>query len=207
MKLIKKVEFSKINAIFVNLIENQKDQKKNTKKESIENIIDIFKQQSKLEPLFHKVKIEEKREKNLIINNDKKEIGDLYDVKYKIYNYYNQSGKIIKTISKPIEKKFIKQLNKKEYDGNFQKNCLKVMFGVNITGIVLYIGALSVVPFCPPISLCLLNVGFISNATAYIGGISAIGIKSGIEHFSNKEFNEQKVIDELIIEEDEEDYV
>ena len=46
-KLIKKVEFSKNNTIFVNL------KVKTTKKENLKNIINIFKQKSKLKPLFY----------------------------------------------------------------------------------------------------------------------------------------------------------
>ena len=93
MKLIKKIEFSKINTIFVNLKENQKKLENNTKKEDLKNLIDIFKQQSKLEPLFHKVEVEEKWEKKLIINNNNKDIGDLFDIKYKFYNFYKQKLK------------------------------------------------------------------------------------------------------------------
>ena len=206
-KLIKKIEFSKINTIFVNLKENQKKLEKNIKKEDLENIIDIFKQQSKLEPLFHKVELEEKWEKNLIINNNNKAIGDLFDVKYKIYNYYNKNGKIIKTITKPIEKKFIKQLKKKEYDGKFEEKCGKVNIGSGIITAILYLGELSLIPICPYISLYSFFITYFSSLTVFLGTVSAVGIKSGIEYLSNKEFNEQKVIEELIIEEDEENYI
>jgi len=206
MKLIKQIEFSKINTIFVNLKENQKIEKKNTKKEDLENIIEIFKQQSKLEPLFHRVEIEEKWEKNLIIKDNNKNVGDLFDVKYKVYNYYNQNGKIIKTIAKPIEKKFIKQLSKKEYDGKFQEICGKVGAGTVITGLALYLGALSLMPICPPISFYLFMSSYIGVSSIFIGAVASARIKSGIEYLSNKEFNEQKVIDELKIEEDEENY-
>lgn len=57
-------------------------------------------------------------------------------------------------------------------------------------------------PICPPISLYLFitsSVGF--SSISFVASASP-GIKDGIEYLSNKEFNEQKVIDELKIEED-----
>ena len=53
-KNINKVSFSKINKVFVNLKE------KKNRKEKLNDITSIFKKNSKLEPLFHKLKTEEK---------------------------------------------------------------------------------------------------------------------------------------------------
>jgi len=116
-KNIKKISFSKINKVFVNL------KVKKTKKEKLNNIISIFKKNSKLKPLFHKLKIEEKLEKLFELHKDNKNIGDLFEIKYKIFNYLNQEEKIIKTISIPVEKKFIKQIEKTEFDGQSQNKC------------------------------------------------------------------------------------
>jgi len=174
---------------------------KKTKKEKLNNITSIFKKNSKLEPLFHKLKTEEKLDKALILHKDNNKIGDLFEVKYKIYNYLNQNDQIIKTISKPIEKKFIKQIEKTEFDGQFQKNCTKtqfITFGLQFLSIAGSIASVSI----PPLSL-----GFFLASYAF-GGISlssfAAGrIKDASEYYSNKEFNESKVIEELeCIEED-----
>ena len=82
VKSIKKIPFSKINTVFVNLKE------KKTKKKDLNNIISVFKEKSKLEPLFHQVKIEEVLDKVLLLNKNNNNIGDLFEVKYKVYNYY-----------------------------------------------------------------------------------------------------------------------
>lgn len=197
VKLIKKVEFSKINIIFLNLKE------KKTKKQDLQKLISIFKKNVKLEPLFHQVKIEEIWEKNLLINKNKKNVGDLFDVKYKIYNYYNNNGKIIKTIKKPVDKKFIKQIEKIEYDGNFQSNCNKVFWLSDALGIAAFVGSLALEVVCPPVATALL-VANLACTGVWAGSLAASGIKTATEYASNKEFNEQKVIDELKIEEEEE---
>jgi len=116
-KNIKKVSFSEIKKVFVNL------KVKKTKKEKLNNITSIFKKNSKLEPLFHKLKVEEKLDKLFVLHENSKNIGDLFEVKYKIYNYLNQNEKIIKTISIPYEKKFIKQIEKGEFDGQSKSKC------------------------------------------------------------------------------------
>ena len=40
---------------------------------------------------------------------DNKNLGDLFDVKFKVYQYYNEKGEFVKSISKPVNKKFIKK--------------------------------------------------------------------------------------------------
>ena len=49
----------------------------------------------------------------MIINKDNKNknLGDLFDAKFKVYIYYNEKGEIVKSISKPVDKKFIKEKN------------------------------------------------------------------------------------------------
>ena len=139
----------------------------------------------------------------MLINKENKNVGDLFNVKYKIYNYLNQKGNIIKTICKPIEKKFIKQISKKEYDGKFQKNCEKIVKTTGIITIALYLGTLALVPICPSFSLLYLFFGtWGTSSSIFIGTAAAYNIRDAIEYYSNKEFNEQKVIKELDIEED-----
>jgi len=196
VKLIKKVEFSKINTVFVNLKE------KKAKKENLKNIIDIFKQNSKLEPLFHQVKLDEKWDKILILDKKNENIGDLYDVKYKIFNYLNQKGKIIKSIYKPIDKKFIKKLDKKVYDEIIKVNKME-LYVSDCAASASAIGIIFSSIFFPPVlPLCLVSL---------LVGVANIrnfkDLESIYENKSknlNKEFNETKVIDELIIEEDNE---
>ncbi len=188
-KNIKKVSFSKINKVFVNL------KVKKTKKEKLSNITSIFKTNSKLEPLFHKLKIEEKLDRGLVLHKDNENIGDLFEVKFKIYNYLNQNEQIIKTISKPVEKKFIKQIEKKEFDGQFQANCTKTQLitcGLMMASIVGFFASATIPPLC---------LGFFFS-TGVFNGISlssfaARKIKDASEYYSNKEFNELKVIEEL----------
>ena len=116
-KQIDIIPFEKINTIFVNL------RIKKTKKSQLNNnIISIFKKCSKLEPLYHKVKITEKWEEFFLLKDKNAEKGDLINVNIKTYEYYNKDGNIIKTLSKPIQQKLIKQLTKKEYESQFKKN-------------------------------------------------------------------------------------
>lgn len=105
-KNIKKVNFSSINKVFI----NSKIDKRIIKNK--EELISILKKNSKLDPFFHKMTSEIKREKNMILSKENKNIGNLCDVIYKIYHYYNEKGEIKKSISKPISKKFIKQVEK-----------------------------------------------------------------------------------------------
>ena len=158
VKSIKKIPFSKINTVFVNLKE------KKTKKKDLNNIISVFKEKSKLEPLFHQVKIEEVLDKVLLLNKNNNNIGDLFEVKYKVYNYYNQNGEIIKKIAKPIEKKFIKQLVKTEYDGKFQETCDNVTITSGIISIFSVIGGLALLTICPQATNALMVVGFSSGS-------------------------------------------
>ena len=46
--------------------------------------------------------------------------GELIKLKIKIYQYVNQKGKIIKELSKPIEKIFIKEMTQTEYESKFK---------------------------------------------------------------------------------------
>jgi GTP-binding protein EngB required for normal cell division len=195
VKLVKKVEFSEINTLFVNLKKNK------TKKENLKNIISILKDKAKLEPLFHHVTKEEKWEQFLVLHKDNRNIGDLYNVKFKIYNYLNQNGDIIKSISHPVDKKHIKQLEKKEYDGKFQNNCKKAFFASDLIGIASFCGTLALETICPPVATALLALELTSFGV-WTGSAVIGGIKTASEYLSNKEFNEQKVIDELKLEED-----
>ena len=113
-KNIKKIEFSSIKTVFINSkiktmkIINQKE------------LLSIIKNNSKLDPFFHTIKTEEKNEKVMIINKSNENLGDLFDVKYKVYYYYNEKGEKVKTISRPINKIFIKQIQKKNLMENFK---------------------------------------------------------------------------------------
>ena len=196
IKNIKKVNFSSIKKVFIN---------SNAQKKKIinqEELMSILEKNSKLDPFFHKMTYEIKKEKLMILRKENKNLGDLFDVEFKIYHYYNEKGEIKKSISKPIKKTFIKQLEKNEYDGKFQENCDSVMivsgFGV-IGGAVGLIGFASL---CPPVALSALVIGALSYAVN-LGSFASFGIKNAIEYLSNKEFNEQTVIDELLIEEEE----
>lgn len=149
-KLIKIVQFSEINTLFVNLKNNK------TKKENLNGIISILKQKSKFAPLFHELKIDEKWEQRLVLKKGNKNIGDLFNIKFKIYKYLNQNGEIIKTIAIPVNKEFIKQLEKKEYNGKFQINCLKAFLVTNSISIASIIGSLVLEAICPPVATALL---------------------------------------------------
>ena len=195
-KNIKKVNFSSINKVFI----NSKINKRIIKNQ--EELMSILENNSKLDPFFHKMTVENKWEKNMILSKENKNIGYLFDIEYKIYHYYNEKGEIKKSISKPINKKFIKKLEKTEYDGKFQKNCwstFELSCGVSV---VSYFALYCLAAFCPPVAFGALAVGLISEGI-FLGSFSAIGIKNGIEYLSNKEFNEQTVINELLIEDEE----
>ena len=108
---------------------------------------------------------------------------------------------MIKKIAKPIEKKFIKQLEKTEYDGKVQNTCNKVFVTAGVIGIISLIGTIALEAVCPPVATALLAVEMASGA-AIAGSEVVSEIKSFSEYVSNKEFNEQKVIYELNLEED-----
>ena len=62
--------------------------------------------------------------------------GELIELKWKIYKYYNQKGKLIKELSKPIEKKFIKEITQKEYESKFPNKFIidlqNIILGVEV---------------------------------------------------------------------------
>ena len=60
----------------------------------------------------------------MMVNETNKNLVDLYDVKCKVYLYYNEKGTIVKTIREAVEKKFIKQIKKIGYDEQIQNDCL-----------------------------------------------------------------------------------
>ena len=101
------------------------------------------------------------------MHKDNKNIGDLFEVKIKTYNFFNKDEKIIKTISKPIEKKFIKQIEKKEYDGHFQEKCLKAQLITGGLGFVSMICTFSSLSF-PPLCLGLLITSEIFYSISFI---------------------------------------
>ena len=196
-KNIKKIDFSKIKIEFVNL------KVKKDKKDKYKNLISIFKEKSKLEPFFHKIEIDFKSEKLMLLNKENNNIGDLYNVQYKIYNYINKKGEIIKTISKPIKKEFIKQILKKEFDENFQDNCRKVSGDSMIIGFFGWIAGSILSCYCPPVMIGTFIFFGACNAVALGGIVAGILGKESCENLINKEFNEQKIIDEILLEDDE----
>ena len=138
----------------------------------------------------------------MLLDKDDHNLGHLYDVKFKIYKYMNKEGKIIKTIDKPIDKVEIRKITKTEYDGKFQEAGLKTMTGTSAAGAVCYVvGAVSAF-FCPPLAIGAFLLGSLSGAVSLSSGV-ACGIKTATEYLSNKEFNEQKIIEEILLEEDE----
>ena len=184
-KKIKTVPFSNIQKIFLNL------KIKKTKKNELKSLISVFKKNSELEPLFHKVILEEKNEEIMILNKDNKKIGNIYDIKFKIYNYYNQDGKIIQKISYPIEKNLIKE-GVKNKSNNYIDLGMGICIGVGVTSFVSLCSSFICVFFCPPAAFISLGI-FITNG--FIGtGVLAY------DELRNKEFDEQKVIEELLIE-------
>lgn len=51
-------------------------------------------------------------------------VGELINLKMKVYQYFNQKGDKIKELSKPIEKIFIKEITQKEYESKFKSNAI-----------------------------------------------------------------------------------
>ena len=195
-KNIKIVKFSSIKKIFIN------SRIKVNKIENVKDLIDIFKKSIKLDPFFHTMKTEEKMEKLMIINKYDRSLGDLYDVKFKVFRYYNEKGKEVKVISRPINKTFIKQIKKKEYDGEFQDNCWKTTEISGYVTAIAGVGTMALAFFCPPAALAALAIGYIAEGVQ-LGSLAVNGVKTASEYLSNKEFNEQKVIEEIKIEEEE----
>jgi len=195
-KNIKKVNFSSINKVFI----NSKINKRIIKNQ--EELMSILEKNSKLDPFFHKMTVETKWEKNMILSKENENIGYLFDIEYKIYHYYNEKGEIKKSISKPINKKFIKQIEKTEYDGKFQENCETFTRVSDYVTITSFVGCLALCAFCPPAALGALVVECIASGI-FLGSLAAKKIKDGIEYLSNKEFNEQTVINELLLEDEE----
>jgi hypothetical protein len=191
-KNIKKVEFSSIKTVFIN------SRIKKMKIENQDELISILKQNSELDPFFHEIKVEEKSEQLMVLNKDNENLGDLFDVKFKVYNYYNEKGKIVKSISKPVSKKYIRQIEKKECDGKFQKYCAATLVISCISCFV----TLGLASICPPVTFGAAFFGFTSLGIS-AGSALALGIKDATEYLSNKEFNEQTVINEILIEEEE----
>ena len=114
-KNIDEVPFEKIKKVFIDL------KVKKTKKNQLDSITSIFKKNAKLEPLYHDVKISEKYEEAFLLKDKVLKNGELIKLKIKIYQYVNQKGKIIKELSKPIEKIFIKEMTQTEYESKFKK--------------------------------------------------------------------------------------
>ena len=171
--------------------------------ENQDELISILKKNSELDPFFHEIKVEEKSEPLMILNKDNENLGDLFDVKFKVYSYYNEKGKIVKSISKPISKKYIKQLERKEYDGKFQENC-GIAYGISvITTLFSLIGiGIGTIGVCPPVAFTGI-FGIFTSGVVHIGSLLAGGIKTLTENLSNKEFDEQTVINEILIDEEE----
>ena len=195
-KNIKKVSFSSINKVFI----NSKINKRIIKNQ--EELMSILEKNSKLDPFFHKMNFEIKREKLMILNKENQNIGNIFEVEYKVYHYYNEKGEIKKSISKPISKQFIKQVEKTEYDGQFQENCWttqKVSCGVCWLAMA---GTFALSVVCPPAALGAFVVECIASGVS-VGSLAASVIKTSTEYLSNKEFNEQTVINELLLEDEE----
>ena len=176
-KDIDEVPFDSIKKVFVNL------KIKKTKKNELNNITSIFQKNAKLEPLFHKVKICENWKEMFLLNDKKSEIGELINVKYKTYNYYNLKGDIIKILSKPIQKEFIKQLTKEEYESQFPDKILIIISKMNI-----FVPVIGV----PMLGLYSLIKGY-SLKTALLSSLFPFKLHRGID--------EKKIIEELDIDE------
>ena len=211
-KNINLVKFSEIKKVFVNL--NKNKTKKTDKK--LNELLTIFKNNSKLSPLFHKLEIEDKEDQLFILDKTNKNKGKLFQCKIKIYKYYNdESNDPIKTIwfpDKTTKPKFIKEITKNEYDGKFQRNCQIAgkAFGFGFAGswvgcLACGIGSI----FCPPLAVGSI-IFLCTGVGSWFGGFGsslAEGIKDSIEYNANLEFNNQTVVtEEEIIKEIENDY-
>ena len=211
-KNINLVKFSEIKKVFVNL---KKNKTRKTDK-NLNELLTIFKNNSKLPPLFHKLEIEDKEDQLFILDKTNKNKGKLFQCKIKIYKYYNnESNDPIKTIwfpDKTTKPKFIKEIAKNEYDGKFQKNCQIAgkAFGFGfvgswVAGFSCGIGS----TFCPPLTVGFIIFWFTAAGSWFgaFGSALAEGIKDSIEYNANLEFNNQTVVtEEEIIKEIENDY-
>ena len=92
-------------------------------------------------------------------------------------------------------------MEKTEYDGMFQKNCVTAVVVSGSVGLLSFACTIPLAFLSPPAALGAFVVGIVSSGIDIGSGI-ACGIKCGIEYLSNKEFNEQTVSDELLIEDE-----
>lgn len=189
------VSFSHINKIFVNL------KIKKTKKHQLNDIISTFKNLSKLEPLYHKVKIEEKWDKVIVKNKNNSNKGTLYEVKFKVYTYYNQKGDVIKILGVPKEQKKIKELERKDFT-KVEDTLMRTSFTTFHMGIWSACLALATIAFPPTFGF--FAGGFLVNWGISIGATFAgLGVKP-IEKYCNKDFREAEIVNELFNEDDDE---
>ena len=211
-KNINLVKFSEIKKVFVNL---KKNKTRKTDK-NLNELLTIFKNNSKLSPLFHKLEIEDKEDQLFILDKTNKNKGKLFQCKIKIYKYYNNESndpiKIIWFPDKTTKPKFIKEIAKNEYDGKFQKNCqiagkafLLGFVGSWVGCLACRIGSI----FCPPLvvgSIIFWGTG-VGSWFGNFGSYLAEVFKDSIEYNANLEFNNQTVVtEEEIIKEIENDY-
>lgn len=211
-KNINLVEFSEIKKVFVNLKKNKT--KKTDKK--LKNLLNIFKNNCKLSPLFHKLEIEDKEDQIFILDKENKNKGKLYQCKIKIYKYYNnENNEPIKRIwfpDKTKKPKFIKEITKTEYDGKFQRNCQIARKASVISFIGSWVGCFSCgigSIFFPPLAIGSV-IFWCTGVGSWFGAAGssiAAGIKNNIEENNNSEFNRQNVVtEEEIIKEIENDF-
>lgn len=151
-KNIDEVPFENIKKVFVNL------KVKKTKKNQLESITSIFKKNAKLEPLYHEVKIFEKYEEAFLLKDKVLKNGELIKLKIKIYQYVNQKGKIIKELSKPIEKIFIKEMTQTEYESKFKKPfIIDLIDGINTVIPLFGFAIYTVLSFSIPLKFKIFN--------------------------------------------------
>ena len=188
------VPFSHIKTIFVNL------KIKKTKKYQLNDITSKFIENSKLEPLYQNVKIEEKWEKLIVKekNNDNKKF--LYDVKFKVYNYYNKKGDLIKQLSIAKDKKKLKEVNEKDFK-DFQE-------GLGTLGLVGYklggcSAVLAVVSIAFPPAFGFFATSFLTCIGAGFAGFGGYFLTEKIENWCNEDFIGKEIVDELFLENDE----
>ena len=176
---IKSIEFSKIKKEFVYL-------KKKTTKIMLGQIISIIKGNQNLDPLFHQVKIEEKFEEILVMKEGS-DSGGLYKVTYKTINYYNQKGQLIKSLSKYVNKDFIKQINKVNFSGG-----IKALGSIIVNGLKI-IGISGIMILSAPL---MIQEGF-----ANLIFETSDDINNDYRYLTNKNFKEKKITKELLIDE------
>lgn len=177
---IKGIEFSKIKKEFVNL------KIKKTTKEMLGQIISIIKGNQNLDPLFHRVNIEEKFDEILVMKEGC-DSGDLYKVTYKTINYYNQKGEVIKSLSKYVNKDKIKTINKVNFTGG-----IKALGSIIVNGLKI-IGISGIMILSAPL---MIQEGF-----ANLIFETSDDINNDYSYLTNKNFKEKKTTKELIIDE------